>query len=144
VEMHAPPADLLVWFAPRDDCRLQVVDRLSEDARTLACPAQVRYLWEGTPEVGDSLVFTQVYWPHAPYRPTISSNHAGARAVYADELRQTAGASGISAVRDDPRASVLRIETDPGTVEWVVFNPHGGDVVYADRHTTRPYEYIRD
>jgi len=144
VEMHAPPADLLVWFAPRDDCRLQVVDRLSEDARTLACPAQVRYLWEGTPEAGDSLVFTQVYWPHAPYRPTISSNHAGARAVYADELRQTAGASGISAVRDDPRASVLRIETDPGTVEWVVFNPHGGDVVYADRHTTRPYEYIRD
>ncbi len=43
VEMECPPVDLLVWFAPRPDCRLQVVDRLVEDARAIACSAQVRY-----------------------------------------------------------------------------------------------------
>jgi hypothetical protein len=76
----------------------------------LACSAQVRYLWEGTPMVGDQLVFTQVYSPHAPYRPSIHSNAAGAKADYADELQATAGASGIQVVRDDPEASVLRLE----------------------------------
>ena len=141
VEMLAPPADLLVWFAPRADCRLQVVDLLAQDARTVACPAQVRYLWEGTPQAGDTLVFTQVYWPHAPFRPTVASNQAGAQAVYADELRRTAGASGIQVLRDDPEASVLRIEVDPGTVEWVVFNPRGSDVEFADRRTAKPYDY---
>ncbi|HOX40508.1 MAG TPA: hypothetical protein PL033_21220 [Candidatus Brocadiia bacterium] len=123
VEMLSPPADLLVWFAPREDCRLQVVDRLVEDPRALACPAQVRYLWEGTPKVGDMLVFTQVYYPHAPYKPTISSNHAGAKAVYASELQATAGASGIRVMRDDPDVTVLRIEFESGRVQWVAFNP---------------------
>lgn len=141
VEMQAPPADLLVWFAPREDCRLQVIDLLAQDARTLACPAQVRYLWEGTPRAGDTLVFTQVYWPHAPSKPSVSSNHAGAKAVYADDLRRTAGASGIRVLRDDPEASVVRIEVEPGTVEWVVFNPRGAAVGFADRQTTKPYEY---
>ena len=134
--------DLLVWFAPRADCRLQVVDRLSEDARALACPAQVRYVWEGTPKAGETLVFTQVYYPHAPYKPAINSNHAGARAVYADELRATAGASGIQVVRDDPEASVLRLELEPGKVEWVVFNPRQVSVDVAGRQTKSACEYV--
>lgn len=141
VEMHNPPAELLVWFAPRDDCRLQVVDRLSEDARALACPAQVRYLWEGTPNAGDTLVFTQVYYPHAPYKPTISSNHAGAQAVYANELQATAGASGVQTIRDDAEASVLRLELEPGKVEWVVFNPSERDLEVAGRQIKKSYEY---
>lgn len=41
--MKTPPADLLVWFAPHPDCRLQVLDRMETDPRAEACPNQVRY-----------------------------------------------------------------------------------------------------
>lgn len=139
--MQSPPVDLLVWFAPRPDCRLQVVDRLQEDPRAIACGAQLRYVWEGTPKVGDKLVFTQVYYPHPPYRPSIHSNHAGAKANYADELQATAHASGIQVVRDGPEASVLRLEMSPGTVEWVVFNPAGREVEFDGQTTRKAYEY---
>jgi hypothetical protein len=144
VEMNNPPADLLVWFAPREDCRLEVVDRLSEDARTLACPAQVLYVWEGTPKAGETLVFTQVYYPHAPYKPSIKSNHAGAEAVYADDLQATAGASGIKIVRDDPQASVLRLELEPGTVEWVAFNREKAPIQLGSEVSRDPLDYLME
>ena len=79
----------------------------------------------GTPKVGEKLVFTQVYHPHPPHRPTLRSNHAGAKASYTDALQATAGASGIRVVRDDPEATLLRLEFEPGRVEWVAFNPQG-------------------
>ncbi|MFM7322123.1 MAG: hypothetical protein ACKO5K_11445 [Armatimonadota bacterium] len=144
VEMRNPPADLLVWFAPRADCRLQVVDRLEEDPRAIACPAQVRYVWEGTPRVGDRQVFTQVYLPHPPYRPAIRSNQAGAKASYADVLHATAGASGITAVRDDASVSLLRVETTPGRVEWVLFNPNRETVEVAGKSTREPYAAVAE
>lgn len=144
VEMESPPVDLLIWFAPRPDCRLEVVDRLVEDARAIACSAQVRYVWEGTPKAGNKLVFTQIYYPHPPYRPSIHSNHAGAKASYADELQATAGASGIQVVRDDPEASVLRLEMSPGTVEWVLFNPSETTVAVAGQSIRKPYEYLQE
>ena len=50
--MPTPPADLLVWFAPKDDCRLQSVDRVAEDPRAVACPNQLRYVWEGEAKAG--------------------------------------------------------------------------------------------
>jgi hypothetical protein len=120
-----PPVDLLVWFAPRTDCRLEVVDRLFDDPRAVACPNQVRYVWEGTPAAGEKLVFTQIYYPHAPYKPNPTSNNPnpGVRAAYKDDLQATAHASGIRVVRDDPEATVLRLELESGHVEWVVFNP---------------------
>ena len=121
--LKTPPADLLVWFAPRADCRLQMVDRLDSDPRTESCPNQVRYLWEGTPAVGEKLVFTQVYYPHPPYRSHTSSNNPGSKGAYANELQATAHASGIKVIRDDADASILRLELEAGRVEWVVFNP---------------------
>ncbi len=144
VEMPSPPVDLLVWFAPRPECRLQVVDRLAEDPRAIACGAQLRYVWDGTPKVGDRLVFTQVYYPHAPYRPSIHSNHAGAKANYADTLQATAHASGIRVVRDDLDATVLRLEMSPGVVDWVVFNPGGNEVEVAGGRTRKPYDHVRE
>jgi hypothetical protein len=143
VEMPSPPADLLVWFAPRPDCRLQVVDRLAEDPRAIACGAQLRYLWEGTPKVGDRRFFTQVYYPHPPYRPSIHSNHAGAKADYADELQATAHASGIQVVRDEVDVTVLRLEMTPGAVQWVVFNPGEREVEVAGRRTRKAYDHLR-
>lgn len=142
IEMKSPPVDLLVWFAPRPDCQLQVVDRIEEDPRAIACGAQVRYVWEGTPKVGEKFVFTQVYYPHPPYRPMIASNHAGAKAKYHNEYAATAGAAGIQVVRDDPAASVVRMELNPGNVEWVVFNPGGEAIQVGERELKKEYDYF--
>lgn len=123
--LRTPPADLLVWFAPRPDCRLHLVDRCAEDPRAEACPNQVRYVWEGTPGAGECLVFTQVYVPHPPHRarPTSNNPNPGARAAYANDLQATAGAAGIQVVQDSPETSILHLTLEPGREEWVLFNP---------------------
>ncbi len=141
-----PPADLLVWFAPRADCRLQVVDRLIDDPRAEACPNQLRYVWEGKPGTGEKLVFTQVYYPHPPYRTRASSNNPnpGPKAAYAVDLQATAHASGIEVLRDNPEATVLRLELEKGRVEWVLFNPVEFNVEVAEKHTRKPYEYLQE
>jgi hypothetical protein len=143
--MKSPPVDLLVWFAPREDCQLQVVDRLIEDPRAEACPNQVRYVWEGTPAAGEKLVFTQIYYPHAPYRSRATSNNPNpnAKAAYANELEATAHASGIRVLRDDAEASILRLELQPGEIEWIVFNPSGTTLQVDQMTTKRPYHYQR-
>lgn len=142
--MKSPPVDLLVWFAPREDCELQVVDRLIDDPRAEACPNQVRYQWEGTPGVGQQQVFTQVYYPHPPYRSRATSNNPNpnAKAAYANELQATAHASGIQILRDTPDVSVLRLELTPGQVEWVVFNPERNRVQLEDQNTRAPFLYL--
>jgi hypothetical protein len=140
--MKTPPVDLLVWFAPRNDCRLQVVDRFVLDPRSSDCPAQLRYTWEGTPSVGQQLVFTQVYYPHAPYRARASTNNPGAVAVYRDTLQATAGAAGITVLRDDKDVSVLRLEFEKGRVEHVIFNPSRESVELDSVTTQRAYAYI--
>ena len=139
--MKAPPADLLVWFAPRADCRLQVVDRLQDDPRAEACPNQVRYVWEGTPAVGQQLVFTQVYYPHASYRPRVASNNPGSKAAYADELQATAHASGIKVIRDEAEVSILQLELESGHVEWVAFNPEGKTLKLDSIEMSDPFAY---
>jgi hypothetical protein len=140
--MKSPPVDLLVWFAPQKDCRLQVVDRFMLDPRAADCPAQLRYTWEGTPERGQQLVFTQVYYPHAPYRARASTNNPGAVPVYGDQLQATAGAAGITVLRDDKDLSVLRLEFDKGRVEYVVFNPDQQSVKLDSATTEKAYAYI--
>jgi len=142
--MKTPPVDLLVWFAPRADRRLQVIDRLVEDPRAEACPNQIRYVWEGTPAPGQKLVFTQVYYPHPPYRARAASNNPnpGAKAAYGDELQATAHASGIQVIRDDAEASVLRLELESGRTEWVVFNPETKPIQAGAIETSAPLAYI--
>jgi hypothetical protein len=142
--LKTPPADLLVWFAPRPDCRLQILDRTEGAPHTESCPNQVRYLWEGKPAVGQQLVFTQVYYPHPPYRSrTVASDHSSA-GRYANELQATAHASGITAIRDDAEASILRLELEPGRMEWAVFNPQARSLEIESRHTSEPLAYFDD
>jgi len=101
-----------------------VVDRFTLDPRTEVCLAQVRDVWEGTGQPGRQLVFTQVYYPHPPWPPRPDTNNPGAKANYrGGDLEASAGASGITVLRDDVEASVLRLQLDPGRAEWVVFNP---------------------
>jgi hypothetical protein len=140
--LKAPPADLLVWFAPRADCKLQIVDRMESDPRTESCPNQVRYLWEGTPAVGEKLVFTQVYYPHPPYRSRTASNNPGSKGAYANELQATAHASGIKVVRDDTEASILQLEFEAGHVEWVLFNPGARSLKVDSIETSEPMVYF--
>jgi len=143
VEMDSPPVDLLVWFAPRPDCRLRVVDRAAEDPRAIACSAQLRYEWEGTPQAGDTLVFTQLYVPHPPFRPSAASNNPGAKATYSDPLQASAGADAIRVHRDDTAASVLTVDNGNGQVDWVVFNPHGLAVDIGARTTNARFDRVR-
>ena len=141
--MKSPPVDLLVWFAPRKDCELKVIDRLIDDPRAEACPNQVRYQWEGTPATGEQLVFTQVYYPHSPYRARATSNNPNpnARTAYANELQATAHASGIQILKDSPEVSVLRLELTPGQVEWVVFNPEMKPLQIENLQSASPFLY---
>ena len=141
--MKSPPVDLLVWFAPRKDCELKIIDRLIDDPRAEACPNQVRYQWEGTPAIGEKLVFTQVYYPHSPYRARATSNNPNpnTRAAYANELQATAHASGIQIVKDSSKASVLRLELTPDQVEWVVFNPEMEPLQIENLQSASPFLY---
>lgn len=142
--MKTPPADLLVWFAPRSDCRLEIVDRFEVDPRTEACPNQLRYVWEGTPKPGQQLVFTQVYYPHPPYRARATSNNPnpGSTAAYADEFQATAHACGIQVIRDDVVASIVRLELEAGQVEWVVFNPEAKRLAVGSYETNESFAYL--
>lgn len=141
--MKAPPVDLLVWFAPRDDCRLQVVDRFILDPRTADCPAQVRYTWEGLAESGQQFAFTQVYYPHAPYRARASTVNPGAKAVYSGgDIQATACASGITVIKDTVETTVLQFAFEPERIEWVVFNPKGDSISVGQIKTDASYAYL--
>jgi hypothetical protein len=143
IAMRTPPADLLVYFAPQPGWRMQVVDRTAEDPRTAVCPAQVRYVWEGTSSPGQRLHCTQVYYPHAATKARASSNEPGAKAMYpGGDLAATAGASGIEVIRDDTETTVLRLEFQPGRVEWVVFNPPGKTLTLDSFETTESLAYV--
>jgi len=122
---------------------LRVVDRAAEDPRAIACSAQLRYEWEGTPQAGDTLVFTQLYAPHPPFRPSAASNNPGAKATYSDPLQASAGADGIRVHRDDTAASVLTVDNGNGHVDWVVFNPHGLAVDIGARTTNARFDRVR-
>ena len=140
--MKTPPVDLLVWFAPRPDRQLQVVDRMTFDLRTTDCPAQLRYAWEGTPQKGEQKVFTQVYYPHMPYRfRTFNNNPGGSGDNGQPPLQATAHASGIEVMRDDVEASVLRLELEDGRVEYVVFNPGRQELDVDGAAVTQPFVY---
>ena len=121
-----------------------MINRLIDDPRAEACPNQVRYVWQGKPEIGEKLVFTQVYYPHAPYRARSKSNNPNpqAKAAYANDLQATAHASGIQLIRDTPELSMLRLELDPGRVEWIVFNPEEKTVEFGNRKSRAPYLYV--
>ena len=142
IAMNTPPADLLVYFTPRPGWRMQVVDRTAEDPRTEVCPAQVRYSWEGTPSVGQRLHSTQIFYPRAARKaPPVSNNPEAKGLDRSDEFAKLAGASGIQVVRDDLEATVLRLELEPGRVEWVVFNPEGKSVKAGLQETNETLAY---
>jgi len=142
--MKLPPVDLLVWFAPREDCRLQVVDRMTFDARTTDCPAQLRYVWEGTPQKGDQKIFTQIYFPHMPYRNRSYNNNPGVQEAEKPTLQNTAYASGIEVIRDDSTASILKLAFEEGGSEYVVFNPTEQEISIGGKTVEKAWAYFSE
>ena len=142
--MKLPPVDLLVWFAPREDCRLQVVDRMTFDARTTDCPAQLRYVWEGTPQKGDQKIFTQIYFPHMPYRNRSYNNNPGVQEAEKPTLQNTAYASGIEVIRDDSTASILKLAFEEGSSEYVVFNPTEQEISIGGKTVEKAWAYFSE
>ena len=142
--MKLPPVDLLLWFAPQEDCRLQVVDRMTFDARTTDCPAQLRYVWEGTPQKGDQKIFTQIYFPHMPYRNRSSNNNPGVQEAEKQTLQNTAYASGIEVIRDDAAASILKLAFEEGTSEHVVFNPTEQEISIGGKTVEKTWAYFSE
>ena len=142
--MKTPPVDLLVWFAPQEDCRLQVVDRMTFDARTTDCPAQLRYAWEGNPKKGEQKIFTQVYYPHMPYRNRTYNNNPGDQEAEKPTLQNTAYASGIEVIRDDANASILKLEFDEEETEYVIFNPAAHKINIGNRSVEQALAYFSE
>ena len=142
--MKLPPVDLLVWFAPQEDCRLQVVDRMTFDARTTDCPAQLRYVWEGTPQKGDQKIFTQIYFPHMPYRNRSYNNNPGVQEAEKPTLQNTAYASGIEVIRDDATASILKLAFEEGSSEYVVFNPTEQEISIGGKTVEKAWAYFSE
>ena len=132
-------------FRPVEVDRLQVVDRFISDPRSRDCPTQLRYTWEGLAESGQQLHFTQVYYPHQPYRTRASSNNPnpGLKAIYFNDIQATAGASAINVLRDDVEATVLCFEFEPDQVEYIVFNPSKKLLKAGSIETQQEYAYIK-
>lgn len=83
----------------------------------------IRYLWEGPTAPGQQLLFTQVYYPHRPFRFRANTNNPGAKAVYiGGDFAATVCASGIEVIQDTIETTVMRFAFDPDRVEWVIFN----------------------
>ena len=135
-----PPYDLLVYFTPQAECRLQVVDRTVADPRAYDLPAQLRYVWRGLTQAGQRVHFTQVYYPHPPGLELPRSNNPGA--VRAQDLMGTAGADAIHVLQDTPDLTVLQFAFDPDRVEWVVSNPGGVAVSQGGLGTDARYLYV--
>jgi len=140
IGLHTPPQDLLVYFTPQPHCKLQVVDRTAVDPRAADMPAQLRYTWRGVAQPGQKLLFTQVYYPHAPSVKKVLSNAPGA--ARAADLLGTAGADGIQTLLDTPEATVLRFTFDLDRAEWVVSNPAGKTVTADGLSTDARYLYV--
>ena len=143
IQMKSPPLDLLVYHAPQPGYRLQVVDRTEIDARTAMVPAQVRYIWQGKAKAGQKLHFTQVYYPHAPYRWRVVSNLVGAQREWiGGETGATAGAAGIKMLIDTSETSIARVSVEEDRAEWIVCNPGGTRVEAGGLSTDARYAYV--
>jgi hypothetical protein len=135
-----PPVDLLVYFAPQPDRRMQVVDRTANDPRTGDMPAQLRYVWQGDAAVGQTLHFTKLLVPHPPSaKKTLSVSAGDPRNK---NLLGTAGADDIEVLIDSEQTSILRCKFAPGRTEWIVSNPAGKRVSAGGLETDARAAYL--
>jgi len=137
IPLRNPPVDLLVWFAPSADRKLEVVDRTSTDPRTSSVPAQLRYVWRGDAQPGQPIVFTQVYRPQPAVYERTKTNAPG-KPVPAD-----GDPPRFEALVDTPAATLLQLEGEGDTVEWVLCNAAGKRIGAGPFSSDARYAYVR-
>ena len=100
-----PPWDLLIWYAPRPDARLEVTEsEVDTPARSRLRPTQYRCQVDMRP--GVRAQFVTVLLPHAPARDA------------------TPLAAGITALADRPGLAAVRVKQGD-RCELAVLNPEG-------------------
>lgn len=129
-----PSYDLWVYFSPRPDCRLQVVDRSTIDPNMRSVPAQLRYTWRGAAQAGQRLLFTQALIPHYP---TSERNGAGGRPAVPEPAPES-----IRFLVDTPELTVGRFDSGPEMTEWIVANPSGAKVSQEGLETDARFVYV--
>ncbi len=129
-----PSYDLWVYFSPRPDCKLQVVDRSTTDPNMRSVPGQLRYTWRGATQAGQKLLFTEAYVPHYP---TSERNGGGAQPAVPEPTP-----AGINFLVDTPEVTVGRIDSGLDWTEWVVANPGGEKVEQGGLATDARFAYV--
>jgi hypothetical protein len=115
--LNSLAVDLLVWHAPKEGARLEVLDQGKQDRKYAGSPLRTRYAWQGIVEPDQPLRFLQLYLPHDPRVP--------GRTL----------AEGIEVVLDAPGQTVLRLAAEKGREEWIVLNTPG-KTIKTDALTT--------
>lgn len=140
VPVKNPLYDLLVYFVEKPDRRMSVVNRRAVEGRADAVPARLRYDWEGAAKPGKELLFTQVFYPHAPSKETFrpGSNAPGAGGTVPQEV----GANAIHVLRDEVDLTVLRCTFEEGREEWIVCNPERRAVSEEGLSTDARFAYL--
>jgi len=118
-----PACDLLLYFLPRDDCALEVIDRRKDDPTQLL-PLRVRYRWTGMPSGGVRQHFSTLLIPHPPVQS-------------AKPIADT-----VTTLLDTPETSAVKI-VDGSTTEWLVVNPGGAKINTGGLATDARLVYVR-
>jgi len=118
------PFDLLVYHAPRPDCRLEIVQTASADKPYACAPLRTRYVRQGLVDPDTPVAFTQLLLPHSPLAP-------------AEQL-----AAGIQVLVDQPEQTVIRLSVEPDREEWIVVNPAGAPLKAGALETDARSAYL--
>ncbi|MHB9024072.1 MAG: sugar-binding protein [Armatimonadota bacterium] len=109
------PRDLLIYYAPRADRWLELIDRKAS-LKIQQLPVRARYCWSGAPADGEEVCFTALLLPHDP-------------SVAADTL-----ARGITVLTDTPDVTIVRVIGADET-SYLILN-RAGTLVTADKLRT--------
>ena len=136
-----PPVDLLVYFCPQPDLRMEVIDRTAADVRSADIPAQLRHVWQGAAEKDQTIHFSMLLRPQTPH--SHSRNTSTNRTEQSKENAPShLNTDSIAVLLNDSDASVIRLESGPERQQWVVINPRGKKLDLPDCKTDAVAAYV--
>ena len=121
--LACPPRELLVYHAPRPDCRLRVAVRTQRQAAQFV-PYALRYEFKGIVKAGTGMHFAHLLVPH---KPTPTPSDLAAR---------------IKTLANTPDLVAFSVEQDKGRVELLMLNTPGHAVSVARVRTDARRVYL--